>query len=316
MLLVSGWLRQRAIFGVVCAVCLLASGSYQGASAFVDVFELLGLDCRSEATAGRVDDELRCWRLSSLVNLSYITYLESAIESEVGKESLEYYKSYYEDSIQEYSLALDATVFAEPRTIIENATIKWEFYDSKGNFYDWSMPIDTYEDFANWGREHTLASGPMYVNRYDGQTLSTISLDGFVVGYFGNVIDEIYSNSYNATDFVNEVWFVVSSLTVYDKDVYPHSEGRFALETFSRTGGDCEDLVILVADMLVSSEHTTDWTIQYVYMDSNNLTDPQIIDHVILYVDTGKSTHLIEATGPPSELYYPNGVTGWNIDVQ
>ena len=46
-------------------------------------------------------------------------------------------------------------------------------------------------------------------------------------------------------DFVWEVWTLVSQLTVYDKDVDEFSEGRYALETLTRTGGDCEDLALL-----------------------------------------------------------------------
>ena len=58
------------------------------------------------------------------------------------------------------------------------------------------------------------------------------------------------------SDFIWEVWYIVSQLTEYnsDQDYYVGDEGRYALDTLARGGGDCEDLVILIADMLMSSE--------------------------------------------------------------
>lgn len=140
-------------------------------------------------------------------------------------------------------------------------------------------------------------------------------MDGFVKKSFTNVIDDIYENSYGNSDFIWEVWYIVSQLTVYDEDVHEYSEGRYALETLTRGGGDCEDLTILVADMLISSEHTNDWTIQYVMMDADNPTDPETVNHAILYVHDGEYAHYIESTSSPSWDYYPDGVYGWYLDV-
>ena len=67
--------------------------------------------------------------------------------------------------------------------------------------------------------------------------------------------------------------------------------------------------------MLLSSEHTADWTIQYVFMDSKNPTDPQEVNHAILYVNDGEYYHYVEATGSPSWEYFPEGVFGWWFDV-
>ena len=50
-----------------------------------------------------------------------------------------------------------------------------------------------------------------------------------------------------------------------------------------------EDLVILIADMLMSSSHTGQWKFQYVIMDSDNPRDPQRVNHVILAVDIASS---------------------------
>ena len=201
---------------------------------------------------------------------------------------------------------------AHGATTIDGTEVSWDIVDSKGNAYGWSMPVATYEDNIVESRYHVRDKVNLSL---DGETLRVVSLDGFVRESFVNVIDGIYDNSYGNSDFIWEVWHVVSQLTVYDEDIHEHSEGRYALETLTRGGGDCEDLVILVADMLMSSSHTDGWTIQFVMMDGDSPTDPQDIDHVILYVDDGEYAHYIEATGPPGWDYYPEGVTGWYLDV-
>ena len=204
-----------------------------------------------------------------------------------------------------------------PKTTISDTQINWEFYDSKGNFYSWNMPIYTFEEYVKSSAHHTYQQ--TYVDPHllslHGKTHTMINLDGFLQRSFSKVIDQVYNNSHDSTDFIREVWYIVSQLTIYDTDVNPDSEGRYALETFTRTGGDCEDLVILVADMLMSSSHTKNWKFQYVYMDSHNPTDPQKVNHVILYVNDGQYGYNIEATASPKWDYFPNGVNGWRFDV-
>ncbi len=194
----------------------------------------------------------------------------------------------------------------------EEPEVKWRVSDSKGNTYVWSMPITTYEDQIVESRYHVRDKANLNL---DGETIQTVSLDGFVKRSFADVIDGIYDNSHSNSDFIWEVWYIVSQLTVYDYDIHPYSEGRYALETLTRGGGDCEDLTILIADMLLSSEHTADWTIQYVFMDGHNPTDPQEMNHAILYVHDGEYNYFIEATGSPSWEWYPDGVVGWFFDV-
>ena len=204
-----------------------------------------------------------------------------------------------------------------PITIISGTNVHWQFYDSKGNYYEWFMPITTYENLIQPSRDYSLYQtydNPKYIN-LNGHDVPVPNFDGFVRDSFSKVIDGIYDNSYDNPDFIYEVWYVVSQLTVYDEDVTPESEGRYALETFTRTGGDCEDLVILIADMLMSSSHTSHWEFQYVMMDLDNPLDPQDMNHVILSVDDGHYEYFIEATGPPSWDYFPDGVSGWWFDV-
>ncbi len=201
---------------------------------------------------------------------------------------------------------------AQGVTTIDGTEVAWNVVDSKGHEYRWTMPVTTYENNIVESRYHVRDRVNLDL---DGETRRVIGLDGFVRESFGNVIDGVYDNSHSNSDFIWEVWYIVSQLTVYDEDIHEYSEGRYALETLTRGGGDCEDLVILVADMLMSSKHTDGWTFQYAYMDSDNPRDPQKINHVILYVHDGEYGHLIEATAPPSWSIFPDGVVGWYLDV-
>ncbi len=220
------------------------------------------------------------------------------------EESYDYGNKLYEESVK-------------PRTTIKETEINWDFYDSKGNFYTWSMPITTYEDFIEPSRKLSLYNqNTNYLTlNINDKTITTVNLEGFVLKSFENVIDQVYDNSENDSDFINEVWFIVSQLTVYDTDVRKDSEGRYALETFSRTGGDCEDLSILIIDMLKSSKHTKNWKIEIVYMDTDNPTKPKDVNHTVVYVNDGTYDYFIESTTSPGFDYYPDGVAGWYYDI-
>jgi len=240
-----------------------------------------------------------------------------------GRE-LELRDLYGPDDIYWYAAWLEANsgLDDQAQTTIHNSTISWTFTDSKGNRYDWDMPIATYENLIGPSREKSTYQYKVDYKRVStstGRTLTVPNFDGFVTGEFYKVIDDVYDNATGDYDFVHEVWYIVSQMTTYEKDVDISSEGRYALETFTRGGGDCEDLAILVADMLKSSSHTRDWKIRLVYMDSERLDDPQTVDHVIVHVDTGQHSVYIEATGK-SDMYsdsrhYPEGVSGWYYDV-
>lgn len=234
---------------------------------------------------------------------------------QVNKDS-KFWKNEYDKSF-EYGADLYDEL-QKPKTVIQGTEIEWTFNDSKGNSYTWSMPVKTYEDLIPYSYDKSVYQSkitPKYLELDDGSTISTVNLDGFILESFSNVVDDIYDNSKDNTDFIFEVWYVVSQLTVYDLDIDSSSEGRYALETFSRGGGDCEDLSILIADMLKSSKHTKDWKFQYIYFDINNPSRANTVNHLILFVDDGQYSYHIEATAEPRWDYYPNGISGWYFDI-
>ncbi len=210
--------------------------------------------------------------------------------------------------------AHDNTIY--PITEIYQGYVYWDLKDSKGNIYSWEMPIDEYENKIKFNYYNTDYKNKLFLKNSNNNEEFTVQDHRDYLTYsFDNIIDDVYDNSYDDGDFIYEVWFIVSQLTTYQTDVTTESEGRYPLETFTRGGGDCEDLVILIADMLRSSSHTKDWEFQFVYLDSGNPNYPQTMNHVILHVYDGTYEYYIEATGEPSWDYYLDGVTGWWYDI-
>ena len=219
----------------------------------------------------------------------------------------------YNELVDDYSQVYNEAY--KPRTEIDKTKVKWTIQDSKGNSYRIIWDFKKYEDLKVHSDYKSTNSKPTYLN-LDGERIATINLEGFVRGTtFGDKLDPLYDNSKSNSDFIWEVWYIVSQMTIYDRDVDKESEGRYALETLVRQGGDCEDLVILIAEMIKSSSYTKDWVIQYIYMDSDNPQNPQTVNHVILSIDDGDNSYLIEATVSPNLDYYPDGITGWVFDV-
>ena len=196
-------------------------------------------------------------------------------------------------------------------TAIENGKIKWTLFDSKNNQYEWAIPIQIYESYI----QHSTY--PMQTIQYSDGRLETIGkFSNYIVKFFTNVIDDLYENSHNDNDFIFEVWHIVSNLTVYSSDIGEHP--RYAIDTLTRGGGDCEDTVILMADMLKSSKHTKNWKIQMVYFDSHNTANPKQVNHVALVVDTGTSCGILETTAKnisDLNIWNINNVIGWYSNV-
>ena len=92
-----------------------------------------------------------------------------------------------------------------------------------------------------------LYDNPYYLN-LNGQTYVLTNMDGFIQNQFQDLADKIYDNSYNNVDFVYEVWFIVSQLTVYDLDINQDSEGRYAIEALTREAKLCTNMNCLQKD--------------------------------------------------------------------
>jgi hypothetical protein len=200
----------------------------------------------------------------------------------------------------------------KPQMVFNKEIIEMTLYDSKNNKYFWTMPVTTYESQVKIDGYPVI---PVTTNT--GQTITVGDFRPYVLTSFSNVIDNVYDNLENPDYFVYEIWYMMSKLTIYSFDIGENP--RFALETLVRGGGDCEDTVILIADMIRSSSHTKDWKLQLVYFDSDNPTNPQQINHVALLIDDGNQRYIIETTAKTMEgVFYAwndTNIVGLFLDV-
>lgn len=198
----------------------------------------------------------------------------------------------------------------KPLTSIVDQNVNWHVSDSKGNVYDWLMPITTYEWYVRAYEPQNMLSLKITST---GEIITVRDHTKFVQNSFRDIIDNVYDNSENDADFVWEVWYIVSQLTTYSYDI--DEDPRWALETLSRGGGDCEDTAILIAEMLKSSKHTQNWKIELVYFDTDNPQDPKTVNHVAVQINDGKYNYLVESTAKDDPYAWPAGVTGWYFEV-
>ena len=238
--------------------------------------------------------------------------LDDLLEKFTLKSELERYKDYSKE-VEEYAKELQEYAEIEsskPQTIIDDQKINWHVTDSTGNKYHWSMPIETYENLI---RSTEPLDTLRLENTNTGDIFTVRDHTKFVRNGFSNVIDEIYDNLENKSLFPYEVWFIVSQLTTYSYDI--GEDPRWALETLSRGGGDCEDTAILIAEMLKSSIHTTNWKIQLVYFDADNPRNPQTMNHVAVHIDDGTYSYILESTAKNDPYSWEDGIIGWYFDA-
>lgn len=212
--------------------------------------------------------------------------------------------------LQQYKTSLHIQS-CKPVTSISNETIHWDFCDSKGNPYNWSIPIETYDYNVQRAKPQNLLT----LTLSNGTNIVETDYTKFVEPDFTNEIDQVYDNAGNDDQFIFEVWYIVSQMTTYSHDMT--NDNLWPQEVFSRAGGDCKDLSILIASMIRSSEHTKDWKVQLVYLDYDNPTSPKTINHMIIEVDTGKVHYTIEATAKDNGLHYwdRTNIVGWRYDA-
>ncbi len=232
---------------------------------------------------------------------------------------------------QQYSNTLQAqlneaqakinTKQSHPTTVISNGTVNWYFSDSKGNRYHWYIPIHAY-DVDVMANVFASAFGvvPTYqLQLPNGGTVSTYDYTGLAKTLserreFSTVVDTLYDNAGSDDKFIYEVWHMVAELTTYSKDIT--NTNLLPYEVLTRGEGDCKDKAILIADLLRSLSHTSNWDIHLIIMDINNPTQPQTVNHMIVSVNTGQHQYLIEPTTTPDVnglSVWTGSVYGWNV---
>ncbi|QLH07036.1 hypothetical protein C5F50_08120 [Nitrosopumilus ureiphilus] len=182
------------------------------------------------------------------------------------------------------------TLSKPPVVEMTDEIISWSFLDSKNNNYSFSKVTSQFIDEVIKLPESQdvipidIASGTVQVR----------DLSKFVVGSMSKVMNELYGNVGSDDEFIFEVWFVVSQFHVTSFEM--QNDPKKPLDTFSKGEGDNEDLAILFADMIKSSTAGKDWQVKFLYFDSDNISLPQKINHVVLVIDNGKNVWVIEPT--------------------
>lgn len=152
-------------------------------------------------------------------------------------------------------------------------------------------------------------NGSKYINL--GGRFRSLDFRPYIVKEnFHDSATEFYTRHSDDESRIREVWNMVTQLCPYTGEM--KETPRLPLETFLFGGGDCEDLAILTASILRAM--SSEWTVQLVYMDSDNLLDPQNVNHISVFVDTGDYETFVEST-QKSVMSPFQSVDGYYINV-
>jgi len=121
-----------------------------------------------------------------------------------------------------------------------------------------------------------------------------------------NVILDLYQECADEWVFAQEVFNLVTQLTVYSEDI--GEVPRWPVETLTEAGGDCEDLAILFASLLKAAPYP--YKLSLVYMDADNPTDPLHPNHVIVWVEASDWKLFVDCTSDQGWGCYEE-VVGW-----
>lgn len=199
------------------------------------------------------------------------------------------------------------TALTPPYASISARELSLVFYLLDGSIENWTLPVDIYR---NW-IQRPEPTDTVTLNTVNGPIVA-VDFTKFVrPSTFENVVTDVYENSVDEWEFAKEAFNIATQLTVYSEDI--GEDPRWPVETFVEGGGDCEDLSILYATILKASPYP--YEVEIVYMDSDNPTDPQTLNHIIVSVATDDWRILSECTNDEGFDYYER-VVGWYFDVQ
>lgn len=204
-----------------------------------------------------------------------------------------------------------------PYIYVHNRTVQIAFEKRNQSTGIWEVPFESLEVDILRGHEsrtrvqnRTFPTVDLATNT--GKTYSVSDYTEFVDSkLFAAVVPSLYYESASASTFIREVWGIVTQLSVYSTEV--KDTPRYPLETFLAGGGDCEDTSILFASMI--SAAPTDWEVDLMYVDSDNLSSPEKVNHIMVYINTGLEDFYIETTNDQVMEPY-DWVGGWHMAVE
>ena len=222
--------------------------------------------------------------------------------------SLQNLQEKYDSLYAIHESLLDA--MKEPRTTIVGGNVTWRFTTLDGTLEEWYMPLETYVYYVNKPKPeeyHSLTT--------DGQSFEVRKMELFVEPeFFSKVIDSLTEGN-SAGDFVKEVFNLRVQLTLYSEDIT--DTPQWSGETMTIGTGDCEDFAILMASLLLAgNEHAYySMTVQMVYMDADNPTNPQSVNHVMLYITYEDGTKQFVDSTSTTPLSPWSRVIGWYYNL-
>lgn len=197
-----------------------------------------------------------------------------------------------------------------PYTAIQEGDVVWAFRTIDETIEKWSFPIDSctyYVDKAKPSEYHSLTT--------DGDLFKVRKMELFVEPeFFSNVIRDL-TNGNTARDFVQEVFNLRVQMTVYSEDMT--DTPQWSAETLTEGTGDCEDFAILMGSLLVAGNEQANYgmTVRMVYMDSNNPTNPQTVNHILLcLIYEDETAEFVDSTST-AVLSPWSRVVGWYYDL-
>lgn len=203
---------------------------------------------------------------------------------------------------------------APPYIYTRERQVHLVFRKLDGTLLRWTISSDWLEHHLRRGDElrSDLTYSLKLFNKFTGETYNVVDDRDFIDSTpFTYLMADLYYDSQDDYTFIKEVWNIVAQLTAYTSEI--QETPRFPMETLLSGGGDCEDHAILFASMILASPPT--WTVEFTYMDGDNPTRPQTMNHVIVKVVTPSGTYPVEATSKFSMNPYDQGVVGWSYTI-
>jgi hypothetical protein len=148
----------------------------------------------------------------------------------------------------------------------------------------------------------------------NGKALYTYDYSGLITpALFANEIGNL-TNGRTAPEFVSEVFNSRRQLATYSL-VFSNSS-EYPAETLAYGQGDCKDFAVLMASMLEAGNIQAGYgmRVQFLYLDYPNLTNPHVINHLILNIIYKNGTsQFLESTGNVQNPY--KSVDGWYFNL-
>lgn len=254
-------------------------------------------------------------------------YNELTVQFEQYVEQVEEYSEQLEEYVQNIPTLLEGAI-VPPYLLVESREVNLVFRDLDGNVEYWQWNVEALEAsvILGWFMREMDISDLEYLKLYDVASRFTTGSKYIHLEGQGNCLDfrpyimedifepialEFFSRHSDDESKVREVWNMVTQLNTYSKEIT--ETPRLPLETLLLGGGDCEDLAILTASILKAM--SSEWNVKLVYMDGDNPTNINEINHVTVYVDTGRYKTFVEST--QGEIMNPwEEVDGFYLEVQ